>query len=363
MSLAHPRRISHRCVHPPRPACAMLWGMDTGSSSLPPRRRRLRTLLAALAAVAARPPWPCSRSPRSWRTWPAARRSPRSTRVAAASPASSWPLCRRAASTAPSCPRPRSRSPCTSSSCSARSRPPCRSRRTSTTGRSRRGSIPSRSTSSDGATTDHPARPRPLVEAAGGLRRPAGAGDARDRGHRLRQGARRAPPRVHRRAHPRRGPGGPRPVTNPVATYFTHRSAAEWNRFQPVLPLPLHFAARVELPAVEGDFSLPAIAFPVQARFSGGHGARATPRDEHRALLPDSTRGAIAGPPTGPWDAPTREVLASVPNGCSACSSARGRSRCRRRPRSTRSPCCASGCWRWPPPTRCGARCCPPSTT
>jgi hypothetical protein len=108
------------------------------------------------------------------------------------------------------------------------------------------------------------------------------------------------------------GPEGLGAWMNPVATYFTHRSAAEWNRFQPVLPLPLHFAARVELPAVEGDFSLPAIAFPVQARFM------AVTALERRLvmsieLLPDSTRGAIAGPPTGPWDAPPSEVLASVP--------------------------------------------------
>ena len=63
---------------------------------------------------------------------------------------------------------------------------------------------------------------------------------------------------------------------------------------------------------MEGDFSLPAIAFPVQARL------RAVTALERRLvmsieLLPDSTRGAIAGPPTGPWDAPPREVLASVP--------------------------------------------------
>ncbi len=107
------------------------------------------------------------------------------------------------------------------------------------------------------------------------------------------------------------GPAGLGPWMNPVATYFTHRSAAEWNRFQPVLPLPLHFATRVELPAVQGDFSLPAIAFPVQARFV------AVTALERRLvlsieLLPDSTRGAIAGPPTGPWDAPTGEVRTSM---------------------------------------------------
>ncbi|MEO6463912.1 MAG: hypothetical protein ABIP29_12635 [Candidatus Eisenbacteria bacterium] len=91
--------------------------------------------------------------------------------------------------------------------------------------------------------------------------------------------------------------------TNPVAAYFTHRSAAEWNRFQPLLPLPIQFNTRVELPAVEGDVTLPSVAFPVQLRFA------ALTALERRLvlsieLLPDSSQGSPAGPPTGPWDAP-----------------------------------------------------------
>ncbi len=90
--------------------------------------------------------------------------------------------------------------------------------------------------------------------------------------------------------------------TNPVAGYFTHRSAAEWNRFQPLLPLPIQFSTRVELPAVEGDVTLPSVAFPVHLRFA------ALTALERRLvisieLLPDSSQ-AMAGPPTGPWDAP-----------------------------------------------------------
>ena len=100
-------------------------------------------------------------------------------------------------------------------------------------------------------------------------------------------------------------------LVNPVTTYFTHRSAAEWNQFQPILPLPLHFATRVELPAVKGDVSLPASAFPVRLRF------QAVTALERRLvlsieLLPDSTRGAIAGPPVGPWDAPPGEAHVQV---------------------------------------------------
>lgn len=91
--------------------------------------------------------------------------------------------------------------------------------------------------------------------------------------------------------------------TNPVASYFTHRSAAEWNRFQPLLPLPLQFSTRVELPAVEGDVTLPAVAFPVHLRFA------ALTALERRLvlsieLMPDSSAGALTGPPAGPWDAP-----------------------------------------------------------
>ncbi len=92
-------------------------------------------------------------------------------------------------------------------------------------------------------------------------------------------------------------------MLNPVASYFTHRSAADWNRFQPVLPLPLHFAKWVSVPAVVGDVSLPAVGFPVGLRF------QAVTALERRLvlsieLLPDSSRGAIAGPPIGPWDSP-----------------------------------------------------------
>jgi hypothetical protein len=99
------------------------------------------------------------------------------------------------------------------------------------------------------------------------------------------------------------GPGGIGAFTNPVASYFTHRSAAEWNRFQPLLPLPLQFQTRVELPAVEGDVALPSVAFPVHLRF-----AALTALEQRLVLsielLPDSSRGEIAGPPAGPWDAP-----------------------------------------------------------
>ena len=99
------------------------------------------------------------------------------------------------------------------------------------------------------------------------------------------------------------GPGGISGITNPVAFYFTHRSAAEWNRFRPLLPLPLQFETEVKLPAIEGDVGLPAVAFPVHLRL------RALTALERRLvfsieLLPDSSRGAIAGPPAGPWDAP-----------------------------------------------------------
>ncbi len=95
-------------------------------------------------------------------------------------------------------------------------------------------------------------------------------------------------------------------LLNPVASYFTHRSAADWNRFQPILPLPLHFATWVALPAVEGDVSLPAIGFPVGLRF------QAVTALERRLVLsieflPDSSQGAIAGPPIAPWDVPTGE--------------------------------------------------------
>ena len=107
------------------------------------------------------------------------------------------------------------------------------------------------------------------------------------------------------------GPQGLGAWTNPVAGYFTHRSAAEWNRFQPLLPLPLQFSTRVELPAVDGDVTLPAVAFPIHMRF------RALTALERRLvlsieLLPDSSRGAFAGPPAGPWDAPPGAPKARV---------------------------------------------------
>ena len=99
------------------------------------------------------------------------------------------------------------------------------------------------------------------------------------------------------------GPQGLGAWTNPVAGYFTHRSAAEWNRFQPLLPLPLQFSTRVELPAVAGDVTLPAVAFPVHLRF-----AALTALEKRLVisieLLPDSSKGVPAGPPGGPWDAP-----------------------------------------------------------
>jgi hypothetical protein len=99
------------------------------------------------------------------------------------------------------------------------------------------------------------------------------------------------------------GPGGLGAWTNPVVSYFTQRSAAEWNRFQPLLPLPLQFSTRVELPAVAGDVTLPAVAFPVHLRF------QALTSLERRLVisiefLPDTTTGAPLGPPKGPWDAP-----------------------------------------------------------
>jgi hypothetical protein len=99
------------------------------------------------------------------------------------------------------------------------------------------------------------------------------------------------------------GPAGMGGWTNPVVSYFTHRSASEWNEFQPALPLPLQFATRVELPAVEGDVTLPAVALPVRLRLE------AITALERRlaisiAIVPDTTAAPAVGPPERPWDEP-----------------------------------------------------------
>ena len=98
------------------------------------------------------------------------------------------------------------------------------------------------------------------------------------------------------------GPAGMGKWTNPVTSYFTHRSASDWNEFQPALPLPLQFATRVELPAVEGDVTLPAVALPVRLRL------QAITALERRLAIsievtPDTTAGAAMGPAAAPWDA------------------------------------------------------------
>lgn len=100
-----------------------------------------------------------------------------------------------------------------------------------------------------------------------------------------------------------RGKPGIRDWTNPVAAYFTHRSAADWNEFQPPLPLPLQFSTSVELPAVAGDVTLPAVAFPVHLRLQA-----ITALERRLAisveLVADSLWSpTLAGPTGGPWDA------------------------------------------------------------
>jgi len=312
VSLAHPRRISHRCVHPHRFACAMLWGMDTGSSRLPPRRRRPRTLLVALAAVAALATMVVFALPTflaymsSRQALPSLDESRR--RVAGIQMARYAARGEHGSFLPPAAITVAVHEQFLQRSISA-SLPFEED--------FDHGKIEARLDSvtvdvSDGATTIT------LRGRARLVKQPTVYADLLVQGtleiEDIDFGKGRVVP--HLEFTDVRildaGPEGLGAWTNPVATYFTHRSAAEWNRFQPVLPLPLHFAARVELPAVEGDFSLPAIAFPVQARFM------AVTALERRLvmsieLLPDSTRGAIAGPPTGPWDAPPREVLASVP--------------------------------------------------
>jgi hypothetical protein len=96
---------------------------------------------------------------------------------------------------------------------------------------------------------------------------------------------------------------GPLPMANPVAGFFGRQKAADWNTLEPPLDLPVQLAHAIDLPAVEGDFTLPPATLPLRTRLlaTTAYPDRLVASIE---LMPDSLAGEPAGPPSGPWDAP-----------------------------------------------------------
>ncbi len=99
------------------------------------------------------------------------------------------------------------------------------------------------------------------------------------------------------------GPPGLGDIANPVAAYFGRQTASDWNAVQAPVAVPVQLAPALEIPATQGDVTLPATRVPLRMRLA----AVTTLEGRMVAsveILPDTVVGGATGPPLGPWDAP-----------------------------------------------------------